>query len=196
MHRQFRAATYSDRALGSIDGRRQMLDEVFWVTQASAQAWPGQSGLACDDGGFIQVSDTLQSVSHPNVFAVGDCATMINHPRPKAGVYAVRQGKPLFENVRALVLNHSLRNYRPQSKFLSLISTGPKQAVASRNGFSAEGEWVWRWKDFIDRRFMQRFADLPAMNIQPVNTLQAEFDDQMHCGGCGSKVSGDLLAEV
>lgn len=38
-----------------------------------------------------QVSDTLESTNTPGVFAVGDCASMVNHPRPKAGVFAVRQ---------------------------------------------------------------------------------------------------------
>lgn len=30
-------------------------------------------------------------------------------------------------------------------------------AAASRSTFSAHGEWVWRWKDRTDRRFMARF---------------------------------------
>lgn len=196
VHREFRASAYENHELVSTDGRRQRVDEVFWVTQASAQQWPAAAGLGCDARGFIEVTDTLQSVTHPNIFAVGDCATMINHRRPKAGVYAVRQGSPLFKNIRALVLGRSLKAFKPQSEFLSLISTGPRRAVASRNGMSVEGEWVWRWKNRIDQKFMARFSALPAMKRQPVNNLQAEFDDQMHCGGCGSKVSSDILSEV
>ncbi len=172
------------------------LDEIFWITQAAAQPWPAASGLEVDATGFIQVGDTLQTLTYNNIFAVGDCARMVNHPRPKAGVYAVRQGKPLFRNVMALLLGSSPKPYQPQSRFLSLISTGPQHAIASRNGFSLEGAWVWRWKNWIDARFMKRFSELPDMKREPENNLQAEFSEQMYCGGCGSKVASDLLHDV
>ncbi len=197
VHREFKAQSYdADGNLCSDDGRQVALDEAFWVTQAGAQPWLAESGLAVDEGGFVQVEDTLQSTSHSNVFAVGDCAAMVHHPRPKAGVYAVRQGPPLFRNLAAYALGDAVSAYKPQSTFLSLISTGDQHAIASRNGFSTAGHWVWRWKDWIDQRFMARFSDLPVMHRKPLNTLQAEFDDQMHCGGCGSKVASDLLSEV
>ncbi|MBO6657097.1 MAG: selenide, water dikinase SelD [Pseudomonadales bacterium] len=196
VHREFLANDYREGQVNSVDGRSVPCDEVFWVTQAGVQSWPEDSGLAVDERGFVTVKDTLQSVSHENIFAVGDCAAMINHPRPKAGVYAVRQGAPLFHNVCAYAEGKPLKNYKPQSQFLSLISTGDQGAVASRNGLSAEGAWVWRWKNWIDQRFMVRFNELPEMPRASVNDLQAEFDDQMQCGGCGSKVASDLLSEV
>jgi selenide,water dikinase len=196
LHREFRASTYQGGELVSLDGRAERLDEVFWVTQAGVQNWPGDGGLSVNDEGFIQIKDTLQAVSHDNVFAVGDCAIQVNHPRPRAGVYAVRQGKPLYNNIRSLLLGKKLEAHRPQTDFLSLISTGPKVAVASRNGRSVKGGWVWRWKNWIDQRFMQRFEQLPRMQTDPVNELHAEFDDQMQCGGCGSKVSSDLLHDT
>jgi len=196
VHRNFRAEATGPGQLAAADGRSLRFDEVFCVTQAIAQAWPGKAGMDVDEAGFIQVRDTLQSVSHPEIFAVGDCAMMVNHPRPKAGVYAVRAGSPLFENVRHLLLGEKLKPFKPQSRFLVLITTGPRHAVASRNGFSLSGNCVWRWKDWIDKRFMKRFSDLPKMEVESANTLVAEFGDQMHCGGCGSKVSADLLSDV
>ena len=94
-------------------------DDIFWVTQASAPGWLKATGIATDERGFILVNDYLQSSSHPLVFAAGDIATMKNHPRAKAGVFAVRQGKPLFENLRRSLLGKNLQRYSPQREYLS-----------------------------------------------------------------------------
>jgi selenide,water dikinase len=106
-------------------------DRIFWVTQAAAPSWIKESGLATDPHGFITVQETLQSVSHPHIFATGDIATMEHHNRPKAGVFAVRQGKPLLENLQRLILGKPLKPYIPQQRYLSLIGTGDQNAIAS-----------------------------------------------------------------
>ncbi|PSM51156.1 selenide, water dikinase SelD [Chroococcidiopsis sp. CCALA 051] len=146
-------------------------DRIFWVTQASAPDWLQAAGIATDERGFILVNDALQSVSHPDVFAAGDIASMVNYPRPKAGVFAVRQGKPLFKNLRRALLGRSLQPYKPQKQYLSLIGTGDGKAIAAwgKLGFGATG-WLWRWKDAIDRKFMQRFSDLPQMDEKSQNS--------------------------
>ena len=197
VHSGFHVKSVVNREVISESGEMVSCDRAFGVTQAEAHAWFATSGLAVDEKGFVAVGDTLQSTSHENVFAVGDCAAMVRHPRPRAGVHAVRQGPPLFRNIRACALGKKLEKFRPQSSFLSLLSTGGRHAVASRNGFTASGAWVWQWKNRIDQGFMSRFNDLPAMPLQePVNELQAEFDEQMYCGGCGSKVAADLLTKA
>ncbi|MEG4036787.1 FAD-dependent oxidoreductase [Microcoleus sp. S36b_A4] len=134
---------------------------IFWVTQASAANWIRESGLAADSNGFMEVNDCLQSVSHPNVFAAGDIAAMVNYPRPKAGVFAVRQGKPLFENLQQFLLEKPLKPFAPQEQYLGLIGTGNKRAIASRGNFMWESWVLWYWKDWIDRQFMQQFSNLP-----------------------------------
>ncbi|MBE9004547.1 FAD-dependent oxidoreductase [Fortiea sp. LEGE XX443] len=132
--------------------------KVFWVTQASAPDWLKTTGLGTDEQGFILVEDTLQSQTHPQVFAVGDIATIVNHPCPKAGVFAVRQGKPLFENLQRTVLGKPLKAYKPQQQYLSLIGTGDKRAIATKGAFTLPPHpLLWCWKDWIDRRFMERF---------------------------------------
>lgn len=138
-------------------------DYTFWVTQASAPSWIKESGIATDSQGFILVKDTLQSVSHPHIFAAGDIATMQHYSRPKAGVFAVRQGKPLFENLQRIILGKKLKAYIPQKYYLSLIGTGDKIAIASWSFLGWESPLLWRWKDSIDRKFMQRFSNLPQM---------------------------------
>ena len=130
-------------------------DRIFWVTQASAAPWLKKSGIATDERGFILVNDTLQSISHPHVFAAGDIATMVNHPRPKAGVFAVRQGKPLYYNLTQILQEKPLKPYIPQQEFLILIGTGDQKAIASRGSLNfGPYSFLWNWKDYIDRKFM------------------------------------------
>jgi selenide,water dikinase len=147
---------FSDKIF-SDSGLTLETDIVFWVTQASAPQWIKESGLATDDQGFILVNDHLQSVSHPFLFAAGDIATIENHPRPKAGVFAVRQGKPLFKNLQRAVLGKPLKRYRPQRNYLSLIGTGDKSAIAAWGDLGFHSPLLWRWKDRIDRQFMAQF---------------------------------------
>lgn len=187
-------------------GQTVAADAVLWVTHASALAWLSEAGLATDCRGFIEVNDCLQSISHPDVFAAGDIAAVVNHPRPKAGVFAVRHGPPLARNLRRAVLGLALKPFTPQAAFLSLISTGNQYAVASRGWWTVEGAWVWRWKDRIDRRFMAKYDDLPDMKtggdamldprLAGPETLKAISAIAMRCGGCGAKIGSTTLARV
>jgi selenide, water dikinase len=180
-------------------------DAVLWVTSASAPTWPAQSGLAVNDSGFIRVDANLQSLSHPGIFAAGDVAALPD-PRPKSGVFAVRQGPVLTDNLRRAATGRDLRPYRPQRNFLGLISTGDRYAVASRGEWSMEGAWLWRMKDWIDRRFMIRFNELPDMQEDAGPELASGVADQeairelstlaMRCGGCGAKVGSTVLTRV
>ena len=193
--------------LHTSDGAVHALDEVLWVTQAGAQQWLTASGLVTDEDGFVAVRPTLESISHPGVFAAGDCAAVLEHPREKAGVFAVRQGPPLAENLRRALRGIALKPFAPQRRYLSLISTGDRRAVATRGGpIILDGEWVWRWKDWIDRRFMRKFADLPEMGDDAKLDLASGLagDDAikelsaiaMRCGGCGAKVGATVLGRV
>jgi len=142
------------------DGGELTSQATLAAIGAAAAQWPRDAGLATDEAGFITVSEHLQSTSHPFVFAAGDCATMLAHARPKSGVYAVRAGPPLARNLRRALVDRSLRPYAPQPRALYLLSAGDRYAVASWGNWSTEGKWVWRWKDRIDRRFVEQFAQV------------------------------------
>ena len=137
---------------------------VFWCTQAAAPSWPRSSGLACTDDGFIKVNEVLQSESHDFIFAAGDIAEFVKSPIPKAGVYPVRQVATLKNNIDAYLTGKKLTPYVPQTKFLSLLSLGGRTATGSRGKWVISGKWVWRWKNRIDRRFMNRFRDFISSN--------------------------------
>ena len=189
----------------TVDQGKVAADAVLWVTTAAAPAWPGEAGLEVDDGGFITVNDYLQSTSHADVFVTGDVASLPD-PRPKSGVFAVRQGPVLAANLRRAAAGRSLKPYRPQKKFLGLISTGNKYAVASRGDWSLEGGWLWQIKNRIDHQFMQKFNDLPEMNEEAGLDLTSGIADSqaikelstlaMRCGGCGAKVGATVLSRV
>ncbi|MDO9525822.1 MAG: selenide, water dikinase SelD [Gemmobacter sp.] len=167
------------------------------VAGARPQGWLAETGLDLE-AGFISVGPTLQS-SDPLIFAVGDCAHMTHAPRPKAGVFAVRQAPVLLHNMRAALGAGRMRTYRPQGDYLKLISTGAQSAVADKWGLRLDGAILWRWKDRIDRRFMAMFHDLPAMAPPQVPRLLADGVAQHLaatpplCGGCGAKVPGGAL---
>ena len=179
-------------------------DRLFWVTGVVAPDWVRDSALATDSRGFAQVDARLRSLSHPQVFVSGDVACLDGQERPKSGVIAVRAGPVLAANLRRSVEGRALRRFRPQKRFLSIIGTGDGRAVASRSGLSVRGAWVWRWKEWIDRRFMERFRKLPEMagarTAGEPRSIGATQDqpsfDPMRCGGCGAKLAAGPLHRV
>ncbi len=185
-------------------------DAVFWVTQAGGGAWLQDTGLALNAARCVRVNDKLQSLTDPRIFASGDVAHFEARPLEKAGVFAVRMGMPLARNLRYALLGQPLRPYRPQRHWLALISTGDRYAVASRGALDFAGAWVWRWKDGIDRRFMQRFSDLgvaamdaapgagaPALaDLSAAESQQSSAAQAMRCGGCGAKVGAGVLSQA
>jgi selenide,water dikinase len=140
-------------------GRRIAADAIVWATSAAAAPWLAASGLGTDERGFVCVDDYLRSVSHPFVFAAGDCATLASHRHPKSGLYAVRHGPPLATNLLAHAHGRRLQPYRPQPRGLALIGTGDRAAILSWGPLAAKGRWVWRWKERIDRAFVARYTE-------------------------------------
>lgn len=172
---------------------------VTGAAGARAHGWQARIGLEMHDG-FIKVNPQLQS-SDAAIFAVGDCAHMTTNPRPKAGVFAVRQAPVLFDNLRAMLSGGKLRDYRPQRDYLKLISQGRKSALAEKLGTAFQGPLLWRWKDHIDRKFMNQFDALPQMENATLPSVTAAgvkeaLGDKPMCGGCGAKVGRGALRSV
>jgi selenide,water dikinase len=179
-------------AIGLQDGRLSLSDGSFvevatalWATGAQGPAFLAASGIACDPIGCIRITHDLRSISHRHIFAAGDCASVEGDPRPKAGVWAVRAGAPLAENLRRAAKGQALKPWRPQRTGLAILGLGHGKAVAWRNGIAVQGRKLWWLKDQIDRRWMRMYTE---MRMAP------DPDAPMRCGGCGAKVSAEVLA--
>lgn len=207
VHRNAKVMQVGAGRLATESGEAWNADEIVWVTQAGGADWLRKTGLALDERGFVRVNDCLQSVSDPLVFAAGDIASMVDRPLEKAGVFAVRQARPLADNLRRSAESSPLRAYRPQRSWLALISTGDRHAVASRGWIGFHGDAVWRWKDWIDRRFMSKYQDLPPMDGEralPASRVKLDREESaqaisalaMRCGGCGAKVGATVLSRA
>src|SRR5271170_7497051 len=150
--------------LFAADGTAIPFDEALWVTEAAGAPWLAATGLPLDERGFVVIDESLRSPADPAVFAAGDIATMPAHRRDKAGVYAVRAGPPLADNLRRALVGRRLRRAVPQRRALALIGSGDGRAAASRGPFAAYGKSLWRLKDWIDRRWLRRYTELPEMD--------------------------------
>ena len=177
--------------------RRIAADAVFLTTHAVPPALLRESGLKTDAGGFLSVTPMLQSITDPDVFAVGDCAAL-SSPREKAGVYAVRAGPPLADNLRRRARGEEAKPWRPQQRHLALVSTGERYAVASRGAFKAEGAWLWILKDWIDRKWMRMYQEFdPSKMAKPSTPSQTSVDEElMRCGGCAAKIGPGPLSRA
>jgi selenide,water dikinase len=195
------------------DGRIFEFDEGIWCTDAMAQSWLKESGLETTENGFVCVKTTLESTNTSNVFACGDVAHLVDNPRPKAGVFAVRAGPPLVENLRKrLQGERELTPWIPQEYFLGIIGTGNDYAIASKGPVGIEGSYLWKLKDKIDRVWMKGYQELPDMDKLMSNksessaivanesvgedTIKLLSKSKMRCGGCGSKVGAQLLTRA
>ena len=174
-------------------------DVVILTTQAQAAPWLRDTGLTLDENGFIKVNQYLQSISHPQLFAAGDIASLVDYKLAKSGVYAVRQGPFLAANLRRYCEHKPLKPYRPQRRTLALISTGDKQAVASwgKVAMVRQGKRLWQFKDWLDRRWLRRYQELPAQTPMPsVEKKNTQQDVFMRCAGCGSKIPHAVLSNA
>ncbi|QUJ78191.1 selenide, water dikinase SelD [Sulfitobacter albidus] len=190
-----RIARIAAQAVVLEDGTEIAAAFCVGAAGATPHGWLAQTDLPLHEG-FVTVDPYLRVTGDPHLFAVGDCAHLSFAPRPKAGVFAVRAAPVLRHNLVAALAGGALRRFHPQRSYLKLISLGEKSALAEKFGVAVAAPTLWRWKDRIDRAFMDRLGDLPAMTVPKAPTRVARGADDLAdplCGGCGAKVGGALL---
>lgn len=169
-------------------------DIVLWATHATAPGVLSRFDLAKDDRGFLLTRPTLQSTSNDRIFAVGDSGTIEDATLPKAGVYAVRQGPILWQNLGRQIRGEPLVDYYPQKDFLKLINLGNGRAIAEYKGYTTRGKLAWWLKDRIDGQFMDKYQEYTPMTMPAPPSSDAPMS--MRCAGCGGKVSGSVLSRA
>ncbi|MBB5270612.1 FAD-dependent oxidoreductase [Quisquiliibacterium transsilvanicum] len=165
------------------DGTSVLADLVVVATGARSADWlvraAQRDAVALAPHGGLAVRSDLRSTSHSSVFAAGDCAGFVDRTMPRSGVHALRQGPVLAANLaRALESGSSggavasagagdaadtgpgqapLQRYVPRRWTLALLNRCDGSAIGAWGPLGFAGDWAWRWKDGIDRRFMARF---------------------------------------
>ena len=149
----------SEEGVTLEDGTLLAADCVIAATGTRAPHWLETSALQLDTQGYIVVDAHHRSVSHPDVYAAGDICARRDVRMARSGVHAVHAGPVLAANLLAALEGKvAVKTYMPRQNSLSLLACGDGHAIASWGRFSAEGSWVWRWKDSIDRGFIARFS--------------------------------------
>jgi len=189
------------------DGAREPCDLAVWATGAEASPLLDQIDLPRDDRGFLLTHSTLQSLGNDSVFVVGDCGTLDETATPKAGVYAVRQGPVLWTNLQRAVQSRSLVKYRPQKNALRLMNLGDGRALAEYMRLALANRWMWKLKDYIDQRFLEKHRAVSGMAVSGMAASGGAASggagrsgpagansEPMRCVGCGGKVGRSILA--
>ena len=175
------------------DGQHIETDLALWATGAAPPELLERLDLPTDERGFLRTGATLQVEGCDRIFAVGDTGTLAGQPTPKAGVYAVRQGPILWDNICRSLRGGRLQAYRPQRGVLKLLNTGDGGAIGEYRGWSFQGRWCWQLKDRIDGQFIGKYQDYRPMGM--TSTRHAE-PAPLRCAGCGGKVGGSVLARA
>ncbi|MCR9291797.1 MAG: selenide, water dikinase SelD [bacterium] len=185
-------AQVEEEQLVLANGEELDANVIIWATGASPPTLLEQLELPVDQHGFLLTDASLRvedpqglDRGHP-IFAVGDTGTIRDERLPKAGVYAVRQGPVLWNNIKASIAGEALKDYQPQRDFLRLINLGDGRAIGQWRGWAFQGSWVYRLKHYIDSSFMDKFA--PQCMFEPGEVMQ--------CRGCGCKLGAGVLEEA
>ena len=153
---QTRATGYKGGQLSTTDDSWPM-DAVIAATGVKGSAWTASTDLKTVGQGFVAVNDRQQSVSHANVFAVGDVATRVDKHVAHSGVHAVHGGVTEADNLLAYLQGETMTSYQPKARTLYLLSCGDKYAVGSWGRLSLQGRWVWYLKQKIDKQFVKSY---------------------------------------
>jgi NADH dehydrogenase FAD-containing subunit len=138
-------------------GETRPLDFIFLAVGVKPNSIFTDSGLATGPDGGLRVNEFLQSVDHPEMFGGGDCIYFEKQPLDKVGVYAVRQNPVLYGNLMAALEGAPLQPFDPGGDYLLIFNMGGGAGVLRKRWLLLDGKVAFIIKDYIDRKFMQKF---------------------------------------
>ncbi|MFH2099793.1 MAG: FAD-dependent oxidoreductase, partial [Pseudomonadota bacterium] len=143
--------------VGLEDGRSLEADLIFLAWGTRAPRLLAESGLPVSEDGSLLVNRHLQSVGHPELFGGGDCVTLSDRRLDKVGVYAVRENPVLWQNLLAKAEGRPLISFDPGGAYLLIFNLGDGRGILRRKDLVLSGRALFRFKDWLDRRFVRRF---------------------------------------
>ena len=177
------------------DGRKIFCKLPILATNSGPLDLLRKSDLPLTKNGSILIESNLLVSGYNNIFSTGDISEIKAYNMPKAGVFAVKQGKILVKNIKKLYLQKKLSQYKPQKYFLSIIGLQNNRALAIKSIFSIKGQLIWNIKKYIDKKFIEKYTLYNKDNYPQENQIEPVLN-QMQCKGCGSKIPQSILNSV
>lgn len=136
------------------DGRVLPADHVLLATGLRASHSVQQLGLG--DARGMLVTTTLQHPDHPRLFGAGDAVRFGARELPRLGVFAVRQGPVLVDNLLALHTGGSPRPFEPPAQWITAVDLGGGDGVLIRGERWVGGRFALLAKRALDEWFLRR----------------------------------------
>jgi len=185
------------------------IDKAILSTNSMTPKWLAKSDILLTKDNYILVNKSFQT-NYKYVFASGDVIDFNNQNLKKAGVFAVRSGKPLAINIRKFILGKKLVEYKFNKNYLALIGTSKRSAIATKYNLTFNSRFFFYLKKYIDQNFIKKFSDfkirkkftLEALKTDVLNIFVkhkekiTDENDIMQCKGCAAKVPLNALKQA
>lgn len=144
-------------SLIASDGGRYTYDFTVAALGLSPPVLISELGLPIGPDGGLYVDASLRVVNDARIFGAGDCIHFDGHDLPRLGVFGVRQAPVLLANLLAALEGAPMSDYKPQSRYLSILNLGDGSGLALRGRLYWRGRASMRLKNRLDYRFLQQF---------------------------------------
>ena len=185
------------------------IDKAILSTNSMTPKWLAKSDILLTKDNYILVNKSFQT-NYKYVFASGDVIDFNNQNLKKAGVFAVRSGKPLAINIKQFILGKKLVEYKFNKNYLALIGTSKRSAIATKYNLTFNSRFFFYLKKYIDQNFIKKFSDfrirkkftLDALKTDVLNIFVkhkekiTDKNDIMQCKGCAAKVPLNALKQA
>jgi NADH dehydrogenase len=147
---------------GRVHLKDQVIEADSIVLSAGILPNPivAQLPLARDRHGYVIVEKTMRSKDHPEIWAIGDCASIPDeqgNPYPKLAQFAMRQAKTLAGNLYAVVNGGAPVPFEYKTRGL-LAALGHNKGLGTVMGVRIRGFFAWWFRRTYYLSVMPRWA--------------------------------------